>query len=239
MYFVRPTSVVPILVVTLYYLIRDRRSFIWLALTGFLWFSGFVFYSHHNFGQLLPNYYSSGRLVLRNVHSHLAGNLISPSRGLFVYVPILIFVTSLLLRYFKKIQPRSLVYLSLAIISGHLLIISTFPKWWGGHCYGPRLSTDLVPWFFLITILAIDAQRRASSNVSAEQWRKTAEGFFGGGLLVMSILINAYPALSPAPWIWNSTPDDIDFHTERLWDWKNPQFLFGILPRVVHDKEEE
>lgn len=229
MYFVRPTSIIPVSATLLYFLIYHRGSIPRLILTFFGWFALFVAYSWHNFGQTLPNYYASGRLIFHDLWPNFCGLLISPSRGLFIYVPILIFVFYQLARRFKDLKFHRLIYLSLLTTAGHFLVVSAFPKWWGGHCYGPRLITDLVPWFFLIAIIVMESYERHLPSFSYQHWRQKAGAFAAAVLLIMSVAINGYGALSITPWIWNSSPNDIDFHTERLWDWENPQFLFGIL----------
>ena len=73
--------------------------------------------------------------------------------GPLVFVPAIIFVGYLLIRYTKApISPRLLV-LSLAIIAAHLIVISGFPQWWAGRCFGPRFTTGLAPWFVLLSIV--------------------------------------------------------------------------------------
>jgi hypothetical protein len=49
-------------------------------------------------------------------------------------------------------------------------------------------------------------------------------------LLLASAFINTRGATSHATWLWNMRPLEIDQHPERLWDWRQPQFLAGMLP---------
>ncbi|MBD0325087.1 MAG: hypothetical protein ICV68_01570 [Pyrinomonadaceae bacterium] len=229
-YFVRPTNAIHILAITAYLLIYHRRLFIPYALTGALWFAGFVFYSWHNFRQLLPSYYQSSRLNFSVFWTALAGNLISPARGLLVYVPVLLFVAYLLVRYWRYVKFQRLVILSLAIICGHLVAVSGFPHWWGGHSYGPRFTTGLVPWLVLPAILGVEAllawrrEHQASVRQSAG-WR--AQLITGALLLFVSMFIHARGAMSHETWLWNTRPIGVDEHPERLWDWREPQFLAG------------
>ncbi|MFN2514222.1 MAG: hypothetical protein ABR568_22760, partial [Pyrinomonadaceae bacterium] len=83
-----------------------RRLFIPYATVGAAWFSAFAVYSWYHFSQVLPNYY----FVYQHFGSTplwlaLLGNLISPSRGLLVFVPVLFFVSYLLLRYRAALLP--------------------------------------------------------------------------------------------------------------------------------------
>jgi hypothetical protein len=36
--------------------------------------------------------------------------------------------------------------------------------------------------------------------------------------------------MNPHTWIWNSHPNNIDHHPDRIWQWKDPQFLRGVYP---------
>lgn len=229
-YFVRPTNAVHILAVSVYVLVYHRRLFIPYALTGAAWFAGFVFYSWHNFGQLLPSYYQSSRLNFSVFWTALAGNLVSPARGLLVYVPVLLFVAYLLVRYWKHVRLQRLVVLSLAIIVGHLIAVSGFPHWWGGHSYGPRFTTGLVPWLALLAILGVEASLKWRHERQASQSKQTgwrAQLIAGALLLFVSMFIHARGAMSHETWLWNTRPIGVDERPERLWDWREPQFLAG------------
>ena len=197
-----------------------------------MWLAGFVFYSHFHYGQLLPDYYRANRLIFNVFGTALAGNLISPARGLLVYVPVLLFVGYLLARYRKFLSHVRLVWLAAAIIFVHLIVISGFPHWWGGHSFGPRFTTGLVPWFVLLAILGVQAMLQGrAQNVHTQRTRSwRLEMVCGGALLLLSVIINTLGATSHATWLWNIRPRGIDEHPERLWDWRQPQFLAGYLP---------
>jgi hypothetical protein len=231
MYFVRPTFAVHIFSISVYLLIYHRRLFLRYALTGAIWLAAFVVYSWTHFGQLLPNYYSASRLQFGAFWVAMAGNLASPARGLLVYVPSLLFVAYLLVRYRRQLPHQRLVWLSLAIILGHLAAVSSFLHWWGGHSFGPRFTTGLVPWFVLLAILGTSAMlawRKQHATGSRAAWR--AELACGVLLLLMSAFINTRGATSHATWLWNMRPFEVDTHPERLWDWRQPQFMAGMLP---------
>src|SRR6202012_3666180 len=103
----------------------------------------------------------------------------------------------------------------------HWLVIASFDKWWGGHCYGARLCSGLVPWLALLGALGLDGARRARAigalaDAPARAWAA------GAGLLVaLSVAVNAVGAVSPATVRWNITPTNVDLDTERLWSWRH------------------
>jgi len=232
MYFVRPTFAVSIAAISVYLFLFHRLLFLRYALTGTAWLAGFVLYSRFHYGQLLPDYYRANRLLFNVFGTALAGNLVSPARGLLVYVPVLLFVGYLLARYRNTLTHMRLVWLSLAVICLHLIAISGFPHWWGGHSFGPRFTTGLVPWFVLLAILSVKAmlnwRARAAQREGSFLWR--LETVCGGTLLLLSVVIHTLGATSHATWLWNIRPRGVDEHPERLWDWRQPQFLAGYLP---------
>ena len=228
LYFVRPTFCTSIIAIALYLLIYHRSSFIRFALTGGAWLAAFIGYSKYHFGQLLPSYYQADRLSSDVFWEAYAGNLISPSRGLFIYVPILLFVIYLMARYWPSVTMPRLVVLALGVIVVHLAVISGLaPGWFGGHGYGPRLSTDMVPWFALLGIFGVQARLRWRdahlTRDSLFRWR--AEWTVGAVLLLCSITLHGIGAVSPRPWHWLLQPADIGETPHRIWDWKHPQFV--------------
>lgn len=242
MYFVRPTNSVSILAVTIYLLLFHRPLWPRYTATGALWLAGFIAYSWSNFGQLLPNYFAANRLSFQSFWTAFAGNLLSPSRGLLVYVPVLIFVAYLLVRHWSYLKSHRLAWMALAVILVHLIIIAGFTPWNGGFCYGPRYTTGLVPWFVLLAILGIHAglawreRERAGGRASAAAavWRATMAA--GGALLLLSVFINARGATSYETWIWNIWPTNVDRVPGKIWDWREPQFLAGLIHPPLPDE---
>jgi len=230
-YFVRPTNAIQIAAITVYLLIYYRRFFVPYALTGAAWLAGFIFYSWHNYRRLLPAYYQSNRLHSDTFWTALAGNLISPGRGLLVYVPVLFFVGYLLARFWQYVKYKRLVVLSLAICIAHLVAISNFPHWWGGHSYGPRFTAGLLPWLVLLAIAGLEAfarwRRESESAGQPTRWRRPLTA--GVVLLLLSVFIHLRGATNKKTWAWNSSPIGVDEYPAKLWGWGDPQFLAGIF----------
>ena len=226
MYFVRPTGAVPLICITVYTFLFYRNGFIYYALTGLAWFAGFVIYSWFTFGKLIPDYYLDSRISTNSIAIALPAILISPSRGLFIFVPALIFVFYLLTRYWPTIPYARLAILSLSIVIIQTVLVALWPVWWGGFSYGPRLLADAIPWLALLAILGCAARLRSGDKFSR------AEIAAALSLLALSIVFNARGAISPATAEWNQEVD-IDRHPERAWNLSNPQFMAGLLwPRT-------
>ena len=227
-YFVRPTNSISVAAVTVFVFLRHRREFMLYALTGVCWFAALVAYSWHHFGQALPNYFAAGRLRFETFTTAFLGNLISPSRGLLIHVPVLLFVAYLLARYRREIALPNLAIMAATVIMFHLIVVSGFSPWWGGHCFGPRYSTGLIPWFVLLAILGLNArlaQLAKRGAVIPFRAGQKGERLLGGTLLILSIIINGIGANSDAAARWNTRPVNIDQQPERVWDWSSPQFL--------------
>jgi hypothetical protein len=237
LYFVRPTFSVHIIAITIYVLLCQRKYFVHYALTGAFWLALFFWYSWHNFQHLLPSYYRAGRLYFGVFWTALAANVVSPGRGLLVYVPVLFFVGYLLVRYRRQLVHPRLVVLALFVTVVHLAVMSCFGHWWGGYSYGPRFSTGLVPWFVLLAILGLQARRVCFEKQSAliSRLGKKLELSAGALLLLASIAINAFGAADRNTSMWNVRPQNIDLHPERNWDWRQPQFLAGFLHPPIPD----
>ncbi|HEV2801364.1 MAG TPA: hypothetical protein VGW12_12745 [Pyrinomonadaceae bacterium] len=237
MYFARPTYSLQIVCIAIYILVCRRQLFLSFALTGATWFALFIAYSEYLYNQPLPTYYYLvSQLKLDSFPVAFAGNLVSPSRGLLIYVPALLFVIYLHLRYAPSDAHAPLTRLALAVCVAHLLLIACFSPWWSGHSYGPRYSTGLVPWFALLAMLGIKAmlvwreERRKDDDTRAVEAgtrnaRTPASVYVGVALLALSIFINLRGATASATWRWNLYPQNVDEHPERVWDWRHPQFL--------------
>lgn len=227
-YFVRPTFSLSILGITIYYIYVKRRIPVVFLITGVFWFIVFLLYSYRLYDQWLPNYYLPGRVNFSGVQTFwdaLAGVLMSPSRGLLVFVPTVLACLYLLLRYRQSVPHKPIVLLALAVIILHTILLSSFRQWWGGYSYGPRLFTDVLPWFFLLGILAIRARRDAMLSEGLSVWKRRVESSVICLLLIAAIFIHAMGAWSMDAWRWNGRPTDIDKDPGRLWDWRHPQFL--------------
>lgn len=178
-------------------------------------FFGFSFFEY---GSLLPDYYLPKRLSGDSFSDAIYGNLFSPSRGLFVFSPF-IFVAWLCspwaAREFKFEKPWLLLGLIWPVV--HLVTISRFPHWWGGHSYGSRLMLDALPGIYLLTLRVWPVFTGNFKSMVAV-FVLSVSSFF-------AIYVNAYKGLFDDYTVqWNKNPD-VDIYTGNLFDWKYPQFL--------------
>jgi hypothetical protein len=228
---VRPANVVIVLVMTIYVVLTAPRLAPIYILTGALWGALFAAYSFAHFGTVLPFYlkaHAGGLHFGASFWRGLAGVLFSPSRGLFVFVPSLIFVGYLLVALRSTVPCRRLVALSSASIVVTVVLYATYVEWWGGHSFGARYMTDLTPWIVLLAILTLAAARAVPGPGARAGLRRHL--MVGLPLTLVGVAINATGAWSRAATEWNAQPADVNMAPERLWDWRRPQFLAPVLP---------
>ncbi|MBV8055736.1 MAG: hypothetical protein JO071_10900 [Deltaproteobacteria bacterium] len=219
-FFVRPTAAVSILAVTVYLWAFYRGAFAGYISVLLIWMLVFVLYWLKIFGQILPDYYRQDSfLELARTGAVLPAILISPSRGLLVFVPTISMVVYLVARYWKAIDHRITV-LAIGIICGNLLVVASYPIWWGGCSYGPRLLTGTIPWFVLLGALGCKC-------LAAERRRSTSLFGLGLSLLLVAIAINGWGAISLTAALWNQDVA-INGRPEAIWNWRHPQFLAGL-----------
>jgi hypothetical protein len=144
-----------------------------------------------------------------------AGLLISPSRGILVFSPVVVVALLAPLRVRRPPQDFGLAWLWTAALV-QFLMYSTYSVWWGGHTYGPRYLLDvlvpLAPWG------ALGAAALASRTGRVA----------GAILLSWSILVAAAGAFIYPTGVWNIDPVDVDRAHERLWEVRDSQ-----IPRTL------
>jgi hypothetical protein len=231
MYFVRPTGAITVVAVSIFIVLCHRDWFSSYAITGSAWMLGFLIYSLMTFGDWLPDYYRQGSgLHVSGWLDAFAGSLISPSRGLLVFVPSIFIVLYMVVRHWKAIANLRLARLAMGITCAQLIMIAGWPRWWGGASYGPRLFTDVIPWLVVLAIIGLRARlddvakTPVGMNGFIENWLLAATALV---LILLSIAIKGYGAVSIQTRIWNDQVD-VDAHPERVWDWRSPQFLAGL-----------
>lgn len=199
--------------------LRDRRRCVWL-LPGVVLVASVLWTNLAWFGHLL-----GGAAIFETLHENIhgvsgsvanpavgmAGLLASPSRGLLVFSPWLLVAG--LARWTSASPHRALLRLCAMGAFLQLVAYACYSVWWGGHTYGPRYALDALPLFVPLVALGVDRLRRPSGLA----WFAVATTW---SVLVAAGGAFAYPADA-----WNTDPADVDRHHERLWDWRDPQFV--------------
>ena len=216
-FMIRPTNAVFLAGFTIYIFLRHRKYLLSFLVWATPFAVLFCVYNLSVYHSLIPHYFSVSRLGGTVVFfTAFSGNLISPGRGLLVYSPFLIFCFHGFYSGIKNRVYRGITILFSAFILCHLIVVSLFPHWWGGHCFGSRFMSDILPFAFFLMFLSVDDLLK----------RKTLPGLSALVILsVLSIGIHFSGSWHWAAYLWNTTPSNVDDHPERLWDWEDPPFL--------------
>ncbi len=217
---VRPTNSVSIAIFALYVAVYAKEQFVRFSCIGLLTISPFIWGSLEVYERVLPSYFQAQRVGIHpDIWNAMAANLLSPSRGIFIFSPFLLIGLLYALFQLSRSRAEGLTLAALAVVLLHCGAVSAFPSWWGGHCYGPRYMSEVVPYliFLFIPILA---------EFSTRSWRSCM--LPGVTLLILSgwsLFAHYQGAMRPAVYGWNVIPDNIDDNPGRVWDWSDPQFM--------------
>jgi hypothetical protein len=160
-----------------------------------------------------------GMSLLRRLEG-VAGLLVSPNRGLFIFSPVAVVGVVGVLWHFLtrgKRDPVVLAFGAAAIV--HLFVSGMYYEWWGGFSFGPRYLVDILP------VLGLAA---AAIWGRVPAWARRLSAF----ALVLSVMAQfngafCYPASlwnhivlarygEDAPWMWSRFELWEDF---RHWVW--------------------
>jgi hypothetical protein len=217
---VRPTNSISILLFTIYIFIQHRKHFLAYCLWSLIVAIPFFLSHFQIYHSPLSPYYLPHRIG-SNPHfwEALAGNLFSPSRGLFIFSPVLLFSLYGIVLKIQNKQIMAFDYFIVTAIVLHWIVISTFPRWWAGHSYGPRFFSDVIPYLMYFLIPAI------SKIATLRGFRKISVTFLFFCVMTISFLIHFRGAMDWEVYAWNSDPVNVDENPSRIWDWRDMQFL--------------
>ena len=94
----------------------------------------------------------------------------------------------------------------------YFFLLSKYSVWWGGHCFGARYWTDVIPLFAIVLAFGLEWMWTAFAHLVAVSYLTIA---FSIG--VHGIGAFCYPST------WNQSPANVDLHHERLWDWRDTE----------------
>lgn len=140
------------------------------------------------------------------------GSLVSPARGFFVYQP---WALLLVLLPWRNLRPWMIVLL--VAMGLQLFLISSWPEWDGGYCWGSRLMVEWVlPGALLVAFVLNERRLKVSYLVS---------------IAVISAAMH-FPYVFGHARFWMDDPKPADRAKtiyERYWDWKDFPPLYDCL----------
>ncbi|HTO00984.1 MAG TPA: hypothetical protein VL068_09945, partial [Microthrixaceae bacterium] len=230
-YWIRPTNLVLAFLAIALLSLRQRRA-IPPVLSGML--GAHLIMIGLNLvllGVALPPYFKGSRLELHDQYLQaVAGNLISPARGLFIFSPFLLGALLLLMPSRWRLldrNMRSYTLISLAGVGAYLLAVSGFAEsWWAGISYGPRFMSESVVLMAPLALAGIFGPRIISG-------RRPALGYCVAlAAIAFSMVTHGSGAQINGVMCWGDRGRDN--YPSRVWDWSDPQFLEGP-DLLIHD----
>ena len=230
----RPSSALIGLVLALYILHHRRRQFLLFVLLALPAVAFQLVYNTVYLGNLWlpPGYVSSGHHVLARPENFntplvkgLAGLLMSPSVGFFVYSPVFIVALIGLYRRCGARDPLAPYLVGAVLVI--ILLDSKLNMWWGGIVMGPRYVVEVAP--ILAYFLAFGVPHAEA------MWKKCLFGV----LAVWSIYANGLVAFmfdgswdhQADLWSWSNSP--IVHYSQRGFDWLG-SFAPALTRQVRH-----
>jgi hypothetical protein len=171
-------------------------------------------YNDLAFGSPLEQGYGA-KTFATPIQTGLYGLLASPSRGLLVYTPYVLFAFLALLRAWRwpgEVASR-LRGLSLAWLAA-LVLYSMYSEWWGGRVFGSRFLDDFAPILF-----------------AALAWG-TSVGMLGSRLARVVFTLMAawsFVLFQAAAFLydksWDTLPVNVNDDPSKLFNWSDPQWV--------------
>ena len=200
----RPTSALVVIAVGGYLLITNRKALVAFILAGLPLAAAVGAYNTYYMGK--PYEFGQGKaghivakaktgseeLWQTPLWKGAAGLMVSPSRGLLIYSPVMAFAFAGLVQVWRKKKYAVLRPLTLAMV-GLLAIAFAWFDWWGGWCFGYRPIVDTMPFFALLLVPVIDW-------VVSRKWAVAVFAL----LLAWSVLVQVLGAFSYNVLAWNS-----------------------------------
>jgi hypothetical protein len=233
----RPTGAVVAIIAGIALFRADRRAFAGFVLAALpaalsvLAYNAYYFGSPFDFGQLIAGervaFFKTGSTNVWQTPfwQGAAGLLVSPSRGMLVYSPIL--AASFFGAFLAWNDPKfsSLRFVPFAVIGLWIPAFLWF-DWWGGWAYGYRPIVDSVPLLMLLCLPTFERIFNSSLRTTLF-WLA----------LAWSVAVQALGVLAYTPWGWNAkmidntgTRANVDLaeYRYRLWSVRDSQIGYLV-----------
>jgi len=219
----RPTNVITMGIMTIYVLHLYRSQFLRYLLCSLpvMLFIFYYNYAHHGSTLLFSlDIYNNAGALYKTGSSEMwstplvvgiIGQLLSPSRGLFIYSPVFIFSFISIIYVWKNSEKIIYRYFSVIVVC-ILVMHAKWYDWWGGWTFGNRTLNDCIPFLSILLVPFLDFVKRKKYIF----W-----------IFIVTIILSFFVQIVGAFMYdngWNKNPN-VDLYQERLWSWKDSQLL--------------
>ncbi len=198
----------------------SRRHKLWFAAAAALPLAALLLYNFGAAGNVLGGYGLIGkaRFFSHDLFAGIAGLLFSPTRGLLIFSPFLLFLV-LAFRFLPRGREERL--LTLAMTAAVVLQIVLYAKadWRGGLSWGPRYLTSLLPFLVWMLVPVVSALRGLA--------RIGFHAAVGVAILIEAIGAFCYSPSFDLP-IY-AADRGWEYHDMRgVWRWRNAPYLTSL-----------
>jgi VanZ family protein len=173
------------------------------------------------FGQLYRSGGFGGRIV-----PGIAGILASPSRGLFVFSPVLLAaLPGLWSAARSRSDAAALLRWLAAGAAAVLLLASSWGMWWGGASFGYRIVLDVVP---VLVLLAAFPER--------PPWKRSRAGAAAFVLLLAASVFVELLGVAAYPTRFD---EGLELEPARLWRVRESELVLAARKLVGRERERE
>ena len=214
----RPTSFIVFLILFIFLLLDKKIKFSEILKSSFGIVIPLLFFIFYNFTfyQDLSNQGYSSQIFnswLGNFPESFIGMWVSPSKGILIYSPVLLFS---LIGVYQGYKKDSLVKISFWVILLHTLVLSKWKHWYGGYGFGYRMVSDILPFFIFPISYLLDNFNHI--------YKKVLTVFcisfviqFSGLVFFDSIWHNAYDTgFKNTSWLWSISNSEAAFNLRRV-----------------------
>jgi hypothetical protein len=217
----RPTAAIVFLILFIFIFINKElrfKNFINIFFGMLLPLLFFILYNQIYYQDISNQGYASQFLDswIGNFPESFFGIWLSPSKGVLIYSPIIIFSLISIYKGFKK---EDFLKISFWVILIHTLVLSKWKHWYGGFGYGYRMISDVIPFLVLPLIYFLE-----NYFLRLRNW------FFV--TLIISVIIQI-SGLIFFDSIWHNAYDDGFKNTSWLWSLDNSEAAFNIRRILV------
>jgi hypothetical protein len=209
----RPPMIVFALLAALYVWRWQRRHALAFAALPVLGGAALLAYNLSVFNAAAGGYLSVQ--FSSSVLTGVAGLLVSPNRGLFIYTPIMVFALRGAVRAWRDDAPPWMRLLVVGVAL-HLLIYGAFVEWWAGYTFGPRYVTDVLP---ALTLLL--------AGGLLPLWRRPVVRLLATVLIAYGIAVQIIGVYFDDD-DWNFNPVPLELQPQRVWDWSDLQIARAL-----------
>lgn len=217
-YMARPTNVISIGIFGLYILWIHRKNFFKYASMAIIPFILDALLNNYLFGSLLNIEYGDrfGDFYEKLIVG-ASGLWISPSKGVLIVSPILIFIFYGIYKYVRNWKKRPFEIAIILIIFFHTVALGKWYAWYGGYAWGYRMMTEMIPYLVLLLIPFITSKYFTKKPFNIIFWTLFAFSLFAQLLGILMFDGNWHTLYDGKPgWLWSIKNSQMVFAIKRI-----------------------